>query len=89
MPLGRKQIRFRGSTDLVLLLAPPRQYIHLGNMAGLPPKPYVPPTAPAPPLPAGPAPAQPAYNAQDPAAAHAAAWAAYYQVRPATWLFWL
>ena len=46
--------------------------------AGLPPKPYVPPTAPAPPLPAGPAPQ--AYT-QDPAAAHAAAWAAYYQVR--------
>lgn len=49
---------------------------------GLPAKPYVPPVGPAPPLPAGPPPPQPGYNQaqQDPAAAHAAAWAAYYQV---------
>jgi hypothetical protein len=49
---------------------------------GLPAKPYVPPTAPAPPLPAGPPPQQPAYSnpQQHDAAAHAAAWAAYYQV---------
>ena len=55
-----------------------------GAGLGLPAKPY-PPAAmpgPAPPLPAGPAPPQPAYPQQDPAAAHAAAWAAYYQVSP-------
>jgi hypothetical protein len=49
---------------------------------GLPAKPYVPPTAPAPPLPSGPPPQQAGYNnpQQDQTAAHAAAWAAYYQV---------
>lgn len=50
---------------------------------GLPAKPYTPPgnPGPAPPLPSGPPPPQPAYPPQqDPSAAHAAAWAAYYQV---------
>lgn len=53
-----------------------------GAGVGLPSKPYIPPPAPgpAPPLPAGPPPPQPAYPQQDPSAAHAAAWAAYYQV---------
>lgn len=54
-----------------------------GVGSGLPAKPYIPSAnpGPAPPLPAGPPPPQPSYPPQqDPGAAHAAAWAAYYQV---------
>ena len=54
----------------------------IGGGQGLPAKPYTPTSTqgPAPPLPAGPPPPQPANPQQDPSTAHAAAWAAYYQV---------
>lgn len=53
---------------------------HPGGL-GLPAKPYTPSQAgPAPPLPAGQPPQQQPQYTQDQQAAHAAAWAAYYQV---------